>query len=76
MNVELTARKMAAATKIITSNAIEFMARKEGLTIEQVEQMIASRHEGAIRQFKQLVKLGVDEAGRLHDAGRICLIAA
>ncbi|UIF89181.1 hypothetical protein [Cupriavidus sp. UYPR2.512] len=76
MNVELTAQKWAAATQIIASNAIEFMARREGLTIDQVQQLIDSRHEGAIRQFKQLIKLGVDEACRLHDAGQICLIAA
>lgn len=76
MNVELTARKWAAATQIIGASALEHMAKEEGLTIAQVRELIDKRHEGAMRRFKQLIKLGVDEACRLHDAGQICLIAA
>ena len=76
MNVELTAQKWAAASQIIAAGALEFMAKQEGLTIEQVRQLIDSQHEGATRRFKQLIKLGIDEACRLHDGGQICLIAA
>jgi hypothetical protein len=76
MNVELTARKWAAASQIIASSALEHMAKEAGLTIAQVRLLIDNRHEAAMRRFKQLITLGVDEACRLHDAGQICLIAA
>ncbi|VVE17377.1 hypothetical protein PCE31107_02966 [Pandoraea cepalis] len=75
MNVELTAKKWAAAGQIIAASAIEHMAEAEGITVEQVRLLISSQHEGALRRFKQLITLGINEAFRLHDAGNICMLA-
>jgi hypothetical protein len=75
MNVELTARKWVAASQIIANSALENMAKEAGITVEQVRLLISNQHEAAVRRFRQLITLGVNEAFRLHDAGQICMLA-
>jgi hypothetical protein len=50
------------AGSIIATTALEFLAAREGLTVTQVADLIARGHEGACRQFAQLVTAGADTA--------------
>lgn len=75
MNMELTAAKLTAAAKLIRETAIQTMADKNGMSVDRVNEYLASGHEGALRQFKQLALIGAKKAVELHDQGAIALIA-
>ena len=69
-----TAQKIEAAARIVKDSALEMLAGKSGLTVDEVANLILSGHEGAARQFRQLVEAGIEKALAMHDNGEISLI--
>lgn len=69
----MTNAKQQAAAQIIKDSALEFLAAKHGLTVDQVAAAIKAGNLKACEQFRALVVRGVDEAVALAEAGKISL---
>jgi hypothetical protein len=69
-----TTEKIAAAAQIIKDGALEMLASKSGFSVDEVANLILSGHEGAARQFRQLVEAGIEQAMKMHSAGEIALV--
>ena len=68
------ASKIHVAAEIIKTSALEFLAAKHGLTVDEVVFAMKSGNVRAMEQFKTLVLAGVEEAMQLAKSGKISLI--
>lgn len=65
--------KIKAAAEIIKTTALEAVAKKNGVTVADVVAALNKGNEGAVRQFAQFLKAGMDSALAMADAGEISL---
>ncbi len=69
--IQFNQTKLQTAADIIMNGAIEFLAAKHGITIEQVVSEIQSGKVKAVEQFTTLILVGTKEVKKLADEGLI-----
>lgn len=65
--------KLQAAANIIMEGALETLAKVHNCTIDAVRDGIAAGHVKLNAQFKELAERGIEEAIKLHNAGKISM---
>jgi xanthine dehydrogenase molybdopterin-binding subunit B len=66
--------KILAAAEIIKTETIEFLAKKHNCTADTIISAMKSGKAPTLEaQFDELVKLAIDKAIEMHNAGEIAL---
>lgn len=63
--------KILTAAEIIKNTAVEFLANKHNITVDQVVEAIKSGDVRANEQFKSLVMAAIEQAVTLEREGQI-----
>lgn len=63
--------KILTAAEIIKNTAVEFLANKHSITVDQVVEAIKSGDVRANEQFKSLVMAAIEQAATLEREGQI-----
>lgn len=69
----LNTEKVQAAAKIVNESALQFLADKHGLTVQEVVAAILSGNQRATEQYTQLVAKGLEQVKTMCEAGQISL---
>lgn len=69
----MNATKIQSAANNIIDGALEFMAGKHGLTVDQVVAALLDGDTRAMTQYRTLLESGIDAAVGLHEEEKISL---
>ncbi len=65
-------QQIAAAAEIVKTGALEFLAAKHNLSVDQVVAAIAAGDTRARAQFHELAVAGINKVLQMVDDGEIC----